>query len=129
MLLARNAMPLGEDILLARHGSHIVEMTQDRRNNVTRARLADGSIDTASNFLVSLNAMASAAQTPASRFSKAADSYSADQLPVSRKEIRFMAKLAGAWAATSLVFVGGLSWVIFTYGDPDSLVQMMGAGF
>lgn len=129
MLLARNAMPLGEDILLARHGSNIVEMTQDRRNNLTRVRLADGSIDTASNFLVSLNAMASAAQTPASRISKAADSYSADQLPVSRKEIRFMTKLAGIWAATSLACVGGLSWAIVTFGDADSLVQVMGAGF
>ncbi|MDO5745272.1 MAG: hypothetical protein Q4P23_12470, partial [Micrococcaceae bacterium] len=117
------------DILLARHGSNIVEMTQDRRNNLTRVRLADGSMDTASNFLVSLSAMASAAQTPASRISKAADSYSADQLPVSRKEIRFMAKLAGIWAATSLAFVGGLSWAIFTYGDADSLVQVMGTGF
>ena len=122
-------MPLGEDILLARHGSNIVEMTQDRRNNLTRVRLADGSIDTASNFLVSLNAMASAAQTPASRISKAADNYSADRLPVSRNEIRFMAKLAGAWAATSLVVVGGLSWAIFPFGDADSLVQVMGAGF
>lgn len=128
-MLARNAMPLGEDILLARHGSNIVQMTQDRRNNLTRARLADGRIDTASNFLVNLNAMSAVAQTPASRFGKVAEDYSADQLPVSRKEIRFMAKLAGAWAATSLVFVGGLSWVIFKYGDADSLIQVMGAGF
>ena len=122
-------MPLGEDILLARHGSNIVQMTQDRRNNLTRARLADGRIDTASNFLVNLNAMSAVAQTPASRFGKVAEDYSADQLPVSRKEIRFMAKLAGAWAATSLVFVGGLSWVIFKYGDADSLIQVMGAGY
>lgn len=128
-MLARNAMPLGEDILLARHGSNIVEMTQDRRNNLTRARLADGRIDTASNFLVGLNAMSAVAQTPASRLDKVAENYSADKLPVSRKEMRFMAKLAGAWAATSLVIVGGLSWVIFTYGDAESLVQVMGAGF
>jgi hypothetical protein len=117
-------MPLGEDILLARHGSNIVEMTQDRKNNLTRARLVDGSFDTASNFLVSLNAMA--AITPAERFSKVAGDYSADRLPVSRSEIRFMAKLSAAWGVASLAFIGGISWVILNYGEPEMLMQVMG---
>lgn len=125
MLLARKAMPLGEDILLARHGSSIVEMTQDRKNNLTRARLVDGSVDTASNFLVSLNAMA--ALTPAERFSKAAGDYSADRLPVSRKEIRFMAKLTGAWTLASAAFIGGMGWVMVKFGDPELMMQVMSA--
>lgn len=122
-MLARKAMPLGEDILLARHGSSIVEMTQDRKNNLTRARLVDGSVDTASNFLISLNAMA--ALTPAERFSKAAGDYSADRLPVSRKEIRFMAKLTAAWALASAAFIGGMGWVIVKFGDPELMMQVM----
>jgi hypothetical protein len=124
MRLARRTMPLGEDILLARHGSNIAEMTQDRKNNLTRARLVDGSIDTASNFLVSLNAMA--AVTPAERFSKVAGDYSADRLSVSRSEIRFMAKLSAVWGVASLAFIGGMSWVVYNYGDPEMLMQVMG---
>lgn len=124
MLLARRTMPLGEDILLARHGSNIVEMTQDRKRNLTRARLADGSIDTASNFLVSLNAMA--AITPAERLGKVAGDYSADRLPVSRSDIRFMAKLSAAWGVASLALIGGMSWALYTFGDPDMLMQVMG---
>ena len=127
MRLLHKAMPLGEDILLARHGSNIVEMTQDRKNNLTRARLVDGSIDTASNFLVNLNAMA--AVTPVERFSKVAGDYSADRLPVSRQEIRFMAKSTGIWAVASTAFIGALGWVIFNYGDPESLVGIMGTTF
>ncbi|RAX48729.1 hypothetical protein DQ353_13435 [Arthrobacter sp. AQ5-05] len=127
MRLLQKTMPLGEDILLARHGSSIVEMTQDRKNNLTRARLVDGSTDTASNFLVSLNAMA--ATTPAERFTKVAGDYSADRLPVSRQEIRFMAKVTGIWAVASTAFIGALGWVIFNYGDHESLVGMMGTTF
>lgn len=102
-------------------------MTQDRRNNLTRARLVDGSFDTASNFLVSLSAMA--AVTPAERFSKVAGDYSADRLPVSRSEIRFMAKLTGVWAVASTAFMAGLAWVIFNYGDPAALTQVMVPAF
>ena len=117
-------MPFGEDILLARHGSNIAEMTQDRKHNLTRARLADGSIDTASNFLVSLNAMA--AITPAERLGKVAGDYSADRLPVSRSDIRFMAKLSAAWGVASLALIGGMSWALYTFGDPEMLMQVMG---
>ena len=124
MLLARRTMPFGEDILLARHGSNIAEMTQDRKHNLTRARLADGSIDTASNFLVSLNAMA--AITPAERLGKVAGDYSADRLPVSRSDIRFMAKLSAAWGVASLALIGGMSWALYTFGDPEMLMQVMG---
>ena len=127
MRLLHKTMPLGEDILLARHGSNIVEMTQDRKNNLTRARLVDGTLDTASNFLVSLNAMA--AVTPAERFTKVAGDYSADRLPVSRQEVRFMAKITGIWAVASTAFIGALGWVIFNYGDPESLVGIMGTTF
>ncbi|MFF5792057.1 hypothetical protein ACFY5D_08430 [Paeniglutamicibacter sp. NPDC012692] len=120
-------MPLGEDILLARHGDRIVDMTQDRKNNVTRARLSDGTSDTASNFLVNLNAIA--AVTPAERLSKVAGDYSADRLSISRKEIRLMMRLSAVWAVVSAAIVGGLTWAIYSYGDPETLVQIMGTSF
>ena len=127
MRLAHRTMPLGEDILLARHGDRIVEMTQDRKNNTTRALLSDGTSDTASNFLVSLNALA--AVTPAERFGKVAGDYSADRLPVSRQEIRLMMRLSVAWAVVSTAIVGGLTWAIYSYGDPATLTQIMGSSF
>lgn len=127
MRLAHRTMPLGEDILLARHGDRIVEMTQDRKNNVTRVLLSDGTSDTASNFLVSLNALA--AVTPVERFGKMAGDYSADRLPVSRGEIRLMVRLSAAWAVVSTAVVGGLSWAIYSYGDAEMLAQIMGSTF
>jgi hypothetical protein len=123
MRLAHRRMPLGEDILLARHGSNIAEMTQDRKRNLTRARLCDGSTDTASNHLVNLNAMASL--TPAERMSKVAENYTEDRLSVSRSEIRFMAKLSGIWLVASTALIMGFGWAIYNYGDPEMLVQMM----
>lgn len=120
-------MPLGEDILLARHGDRLIEMTQDRKNNLTVARLVDGSTDSASNYLVNLNDMA--ALSPVERLGKVAGDYSEDRLPVSRREVKLMLRLSAAWLAVSSVVVGGLSWVIYTYGDPELIISMMGPTF
>ena len=114
-------MPLGEDILLARHGDRLIEMTQDRKNNLT------GSTDSASNYLVNLNDMA--ALSPVERLGKVAGDYSEDRLPVSRREVKLMLRLSAAWLAVSSVVVGGLSWAIYTYGDPELMISMMGPTF
>ncbi|MGL3805315.1 hypothetical protein ACSYDW_04395 [Paeniglutamicibacter sp. R2-26] len=127
MRLAQRSMPLGEDILLARHGDRIVKMTVDRKHNLTRALLADGTNDTASNFLVNLNAIA--AVTPAERLGKVAGDYSADRLPVSRRDIRLMVRLSAAWAVVSTALIGGLTWAVYNYGDPELLAQVMGNSF
>ncbi|PQZ95094.1 hypothetical protein CQ018_07135 [Arthrobacter sp. MYb227] len=120
-------MPLGEDILLARHGDRIVEMTQDRKNQLTIARLVDGSIDSASNYLVNIKEMM--ALTPAERMNNLAGDYSADRLQISRQDIKFMMRISALWTAASAVVIGGMTWAIYTYGDAESLTFMMSQGF
>lgn len=127
MRLAQRTMPLGEDILLARHGDRIIEMTQDRKQGLTVARLADGSTDHASNFLVNLNAMV--ALSPAERVGKLAGDYSADRLPIRRQDVKFMLWLSAAWATASAVVVGGMTWAIYNFSDPEIVISMMGAAF
>lgn len=127
MRVALRTMPLGEDILLARHGDRIVEMTQDRKNQLTTARLVDGSIDSASNYLVNIKEMM--ALTPAERMSNLAGDYSADRLQISRKDIKFMMRISAIWTAASAVVIGGMTWAIYTYGDAEALTYMMSQGF
>ena len=127
MRLLQKTMPLGEDILLARHGDRIVEMTQDRKNQLTIARLVDGSIDSASNYLVNIKEMM--ALTPAERMSNLAGDYSADRLQISRKDIKFMMRISAIWTAASAVVIGGMTWAIYTYGDAEALTYMMSQGF
>ena len=125
--VALRKMPLGEDILLARHGDRIVEMTQDRKNQLTIARLVDGSTDTASNYLVNIKEMM--ALTPVERMNKLAGDYSSDRLQVSRKDIKFMMRISALWTAASAVVIGGMTWAIYKYGDAESLTFMMSQGF
>lgn len=120
-------MPLGEDILLARHGDRILEMTQDRKNNLTLVRLADGSTDSASNYLVDVRAMV--ALSPAERFGKVAGDYSAGGLPVSRSDVKMLARLSAVWLAASTVLIGGVAWAVYTYGDPATVMSIMGAAY
>ncbi|WP_146111837.1 hypothetical protein [Arthrobacter sp. MYb227] len=127
MRVALRPMPLGEDILLARHGDRIVEMTQDRKNQLTIARLVDGSIDSASNYLVNIKEMM--ALTPAERMNNLAGDYSADRLQISRQDIKFMMRISALWTAASAVVIGGMTWAIYTYGDAESLTFMMSQGF
>lgn len=127
MRVALRTMPLGEDILLARHGDRIVEMTQDRKKQLTVARLVDGSTDSASNYLVNIKELL--ALSPAERMSKLAGDYSADRLQISRKDIKFMMRISALWTAASAVFIGGMTWAIYTYGDAETLSLMMNQGF
>lgn len=113
--------------MLARHGDRIVEMTQDRKNQLTVARLVDGSTDSASNYLVNIKEMM--ALTPAERMSSLAGDYSADRLQISRKDIKFMMRISALWTAASAMMIGGMTWAIYTYGDAESLTVMMGQGF
>lgn len=119
-------MRLGEDILLARHGDHIVELRHARKADVMVARLRDGSTDWAPNSLGELNVMPVTA--PVARMNKLADDFASDKLPVSRSEARFLLKVSLAWSAVAAVLAGGMTMLAANLGD-DGLNLIMMSSF
>lgn len=117
-----STIPLGEDILLARHGADIVKLRQDRRNRQTIALLKSGGTDTASNHIDTQ------VLSPAASMGRGVQAYLNDEASVSRTEIRSLAKLSlGFSAVTGLVF-GGLLLIAYRVGGSE-LIENLSAAY
>ncbi|MEA5453947.1 hypothetical protein SPF06_04350 [Sinomonas sp. JGH33] len=92
------AIPLGEDILLARHGDRIHRFAHDRRNRRTVAVLVDGTTDHAPNAIAP-------AITPAERLSLQLHDFRNDLAPVTKQDLRVLGWATAAWAVASAVFI------------------------
>ncbi|WP_431710285.1 hypothetical protein [Glutamicibacter uratoxydans] len=113
-----SSIPLGEDILLARHGANIVKLRQDRRNRQTVALLKDGATDTASNELEV------AVLSPAASMSRGVRSYLNDDAPVKRSEVRSLAKISLGFSAITGVVFGALLLITYRIGGNELLENM-----
>lgn len=113
-----SSIPLGEDILLARHGANIVKLRQDRRNRQTVALLKDGATDTASNEL------GVAVLSPAASMSRGVRSYLNDEAPVKRSEVRSLAKISLGFSAITGVVFGALLLITYRIGGNELLENM-----
>jgi len=119
-------IPLGEDILLARHGANIVKLRQDRKTRSTVAVLRDGKMDTASNLLTS----STPSLSPAASFSRGAVRYLNDEAEVSRGEVRSLIKISLGFSAVMGIVFGGLVLALYKVGGNEaiqSLAYMGGA--
>ncbi|GAA0195330.1 hypothetical protein ACF046_06415 [Glutamicibacter creatinolyticus] len=116
-----STIPLGEDILLARHGSNIVKLRQDRKNRQTVAYLRDGATDTAANVL------GVPALTPAATFGQSVQTYLNDEAAVSRKEVRSLAKLSLGFSAFTGAVFGGLLLLAYKVGGSELLDNLSAA--
>lgn len=127
-------IPLGEDILLARHGSNIVKLRQDRKHRATVAYLRDGEIDTASNILkkapIAAAAISQAAPsrpvadkpaTPAASISRGAARYLNNESAISRQEVRSLAKISLGFSAVMGTIFGGLLLALYKVGGPEAV--------
>lgn len=98
-LFGRRAMHLGEDILLARHGSHIDRLTHDRRNHRMVAVLDDGTVDYASNLLLAPR------PTPITRMRQQIQDIRDDVSPISKADLRVLGWFTAGWAVVSALFM------------------------
>ncbi|GAA2199312.1 hypothetical protein [Sinomonas flava] len=108
-------MHLGEDILLARHGSNISSLRLDRRANRMVATLHDGSIDCASNSLLPVH------PSPLARIGQQIEAVREDKASVSRAEIRTLVKFSAIWLAISVLFTAGVIALALTTGSSEAL--------
>ena len=113
-----STIPLGEDILLARHGANIVKLRQDRRNRRTVAILKDGATDTASNRIDSL------VTTPAASLGRGVQTYLNDEAAVSRQEVRSLAKLSLGFSAITGAVFGALLLIAYRVGGSEMLEHL-----
>lgn len=106
----RRTMRLGEDILLARHGSHINRMTHDRRNHRMVAFLDNGTVDYASNVLMAPR------QTPIARLQQQIQDVRDDVAPITKSDLRVLAWFTAGWAVISALFIVGIFALSSTSG-------------
>ncbi|WP_413454985.1 hypothetical protein ACLQ8T_13915 [Glutamicibacter sp. FR1] len=114
------SIPLGEDILLARHGANIVKLRQDRKNRMTVAYLRSGAIDTASNLLTA----PVPALTPAASITEGAARYLNDEAEISRGEVRSLVKISLGFSALMGVVFGGLVLALYKVGGNEALQSL-----
>ena len=113
-------IPLGEDILLARHGANIVKLRQDRKNRATIAILRDGQTDSASNLMT----LPAPALTPAASFSRGAAKYLNDEAEVSRGEVRSLVKISLGFSAAMGIVFGGLVLALYKVGGNEAIQSL-----
>ncbi|MGP9487485.1 hypothetical protein CQ017_05570 [Arthrobacter sp. MYb224] len=116
------AIPLGEDILLARHGASIVKFRQDRKNRATVAYLRGGATDSASNLL------SARALSPAESISRGAVSYLEDESVVSRQEVRSLVKISLGFSAVMGIVFGGLLLALYKVGGNEAIASLSTMG-
>ncbi|WP_188805370.1 hypothetical protein [Citricoccus zhacaiensis] len=118
---AAHSGSMGEDILLARHGDHIIRLRQDARAGQTVATLRDGSSDAAPNHLDG----GASHLSPADRTGRQLVALASDHHAESRRELRFLARLSVAWLLISAVALGAMVWFAATFMDPQDLQALM----
>ncbi|GAB3620167.1 hypothetical protein GCM10027417_14280 [Glutamicibacter endophyticus] len=119
-----STIPLGEDILLARHGANIIKFRQDRKNGRTVAYLRNGQTDTAANLVARVGAL-----TPADSMRGAAERFLNDEATVSRREARTLAKISLGYSIVAGVVFGGLLLALYHVGGADSLQYLTSYSF
>ena len=102
LLGRRPAMHLGEDILLARHGSRIDRISIDRRNHRTVAVLNDGTVDSAPNRLVAVPV------TPLERFAQHVRDMRETASPLTKEDRQVLLWFTLGWIVVSVLFVVGV---------------------
>jgi hypothetical protein len=95
-------MHLGEDILLARHGSRIDRISIDRRNHRTVAVLNDGTVDSAPNRLVAVPV------TPLERFTQHVRDMRETASPLTKEDRQVLLWFTLGWIVVSVLFVVGV---------------------
>ena len=108
-------MHLGEDILLARHGSRIQSLRLDRRADRMVATLTDGTIDCASNRLLP------SGPTPVEVLRAKVEAVRADTASVSRQELRTLARFSAVWLGISVILTAIIVGISAATGSPDML--------
>lgn len=111
----RGRMHLGEDILLARHGSRIQSLRLDRRADRMVATLTDGTVDCASNRLLPIG------PTPVEVLRAKVDAVRTDTASVSRDELHVLLRFSVIWLAISVVLTAVIVGFSTTTGSPDLL--------
>ncbi|WP_077488925.1 hypothetical protein [Sinomonas mesophila] len=111
----RGRMHLGEDILLARHGSRIQSLRLDRRADRMVATLTDGTIDCASNRLLP------SGPTPVEVLRAKVDAIRTDTASVSRAELHLLLRFSAIWLAISVVLTALIVGFSSAAGSPDLL--------
>ncbi|WP_102159600.1 hypothetical protein [Zhihengliuella halotolerans] len=120
--------PLGEDILLARHGDAVTRFRQDRRLGVTVAVLRGGGRDSAPNRL---DAVVPSALPPAERAAAAVGDFRAGRTGEQRAEARYLAKIAVLWTVLTIAACSAMAWWAASNVDPEVLrsVMLPGGGY
>ncbi|MDI3329338.1 MAG: hypothetical protein QJR09_01215 [Micrococcus sp.] len=113
--------PLGEDILLARHGDHIDHFRQDPDGSRTVAVLHDGGTDTAPNHFDG----GAVHLSPVDRTRLRLAELSSGTHAQTRREIGFLTKLSLAWLLVSVAVFGLMMWGITTAMEPGDLQIVM----
>lgn len=117
--------PLGEDILLARHGDAVKRFRQDRRLGVTVAVLRGGGRDSAPNRL---DAVVPSALPPAERAAAVMGDFRAGLSNAQRAEARYLAKVAALWTMLTVAACTAMAWWAASNVDPEVLRSVMLAG-
>jgi hypothetical protein len=119
---------LGADILLARHGKRIVAWRVDRAGERTRAKLQDGTWDSAPNSLVQTGS--SPAQKVASKAARTVHHLTADDGALNRSDRRFLGKVMVVWGVASVALTFGMLALLGSEAmDPAVLENLVtGAG-
>lgn len=116
LLGRRPAMHLGQDILLARHGSRIDRFTLDRRNHRTVAVLNDGTVDYAPNRLVAVP------PTPLERLSQQVQDVRDGVSPLTKAELKVLLWFTLGWIVLSVLFVVGVI-ALSSVAGPQTFAQ------
>ena len=111
----RGRMHLGEDILLARHGSRIQSLRLDRRADRMVATLTDGTIDCASNRLLP------SGPTPVEVLRAKVDAVRAETSPATRADLHIILRFSAIWLAISVVLTGVIVGLSAASGSTDLL--------
>ncbi|QCU78954.1 hypothetical protein E7744_13065 [Citricoccus sp. SGAir0253] len=112
--------PLGEDILLARHGDRIESFRQDARTNRTVAALRDGGMDSAPNHLDG----GAVRLSPVDRTQLRLATLSSARGAETRRELRFLGRITLAWLVVSAIAFGAMMWGAAAM-DPQDLQMVM----
>ncbi|RII43592.1 hypothetical protein DWB68_01445 [Galactobacter valiniphilus] len=117
---------LGADILLARHGKRIVAWRVDHAGERTRAKLSDGTWDSAPNSI--LTPGVSPARKAAGAAAATLHELTADTGALNRGDRRFLGKVFVWWGVASVVLTIGMMALLGNGALDPALLEEMVSG-